>query len=64
MPELQPHQVLVQFGTDIPSEVQSYALLEFERTLREVSGLPCEVFLNTMRDQNKLRRLITVDDII
>ena len=64
MPDLQPHQVLVQFGADIPTEVQGYALLEFERTLREVSGLPCEVFLNTMRDQNKLRRLITIDDIV
>lgn len=59
-----PYHVQVRFGGGIPAEVQSYALLEFERCLREVSGMPCEVFLDTMRDQNKLRRLVTKDDLL
>ena len=60
---IKPHHVLVKFGEGVPSDLQGTVLLGMERSLRE-AGLPCEVFLETMRDQNKLRRLITKDDIL
>lgn len=58
------YHVLVRFGPGVPEAVQGPALLHFEQELRAQSGQPCEVFLDTMRDQNKLRRLITKDDLL
>lgn len=58
-----PNQALVIFGPGIAPEAKGPALLAFERALRE-QGADCEVFLETMRDQNKLRRDLTREDVI
>lgn len=58
-----PNQALVIFGPDVAPEAKGPALLAFERTLRE-HGADCEVFMETMRDQNKLRRKLEKDDVI
>jgi hypothetical protein len=57
------HQALVMFGPDVPSAAKGPALLAFERALRE-HGADCSVFMETMRDQNKLRRKLTREDVI
>ena len=64
MPELPKYHVLVRFGDGIPVSIQGPALMRLEQSLREWTKLPCEVFLETMRDQNKLRRLVTKDDLL
>lgn len=61
---LNPLHVLVQFGSDIPGAHKGAALLAFEKMLRETTALPVEVFLETMRDQNKLRRKLTKEDVV
>jgi hypothetical protein len=53
------YHVVVHFGGRIPADVQGRALMRFERELRELSGLPCEVFKETMGDDSKLRRAMT-----
>lgn len=58
-----PNQVIVIFGPNVKSEAKGPALLAFERTLRE-NGAECEVFMETMRDQNKLRRKLGKDDLV
>lgn len=58
-----PNQALVIFGPNVKPEAKGPALLAFERTLRE-HGAECEVFMETMRDQNKLRRQLTREDVI
>jgi hypothetical protein len=63
MRELPPDHVLVQFGSAIPSEVKGPALLLLEVYLRS-EGCKAEVFLETMRDQNKARRNLTREDVI
>lgn len=62
--KLPPNDVLVIFGAGIPSEVRGRALLALERFLRIECDTPAEVFLETMRDQNKLRRDLTREDVI
>lgn len=61
--EVPPNQALVIFGPDVKPEAKGPALLAFERALR-MSGADCAVFLGTMRDQNKLRRNLTREDVI
>jgi hypothetical protein len=61
--KLPPNHVLVIFGDGIPSEAKGPALLAFEVALRSY-GADAEVFLETMRDQNKLRRDLTREDVI
>lgn len=56
-------QALVIFGSEVKPEAKGPALLMFERTLR-MYGADCEVFMETMRDQNKLRRKLTREDVI
>lgn len=58
-----PNQALVIFGPDVKPEAKGPALLAFERALRS-GGADCEVFMETMRDQNKLRRKLTREDVI
>lgn len=59
--DLPPHHVIVRFGSAIPSTAQGAALLAFERSLRELSGVRCEVFKETMADDSKLRRSMTTE---
>lgn len=58
-----PNQALVLFGPNVAPEAKGPALLAFERALR-AHGADCEVFMETMRDQNKLRRKLTREDVI
>lgn len=56
-------QALVIFGPDVKPSAKGPALLAFERALR-LAGADCTVFMETMRDQNKLRRKLTREDVI
>ena len=58
-----PNQALVIFGPNVKPEAKGPALMAFERALI-ANGAECEVFMETMRDQNKLRRKLTREDVI
>lgn len=60
-PEQPSHHVLVKFGKSIPDAAQGEVLLAIEMMLR-TRGIEAEVFLETMRDQNVLRRKLTPQD--
>lgn len=55
------HHITVTFGLGISSYAQGCAMLAFELHLRELTGLPCEVFKATMQDDSKLRRSMTAE---
>ena len=64
MTALNPLHVKVDFGADIPHEIQGPALLEFERDLRrrtKAMGNPLwvEVFKDIKGDDSKLRMMMT-----
>ena len=55
-----PLHVVVRFGSDIPSDVQGSAMLQFERDLRaRMPGKWVEVFKENKGDDSKLRMLMT-----
>lgn len=56
---MNPLNVLVRFGDQIPSEAQGPALLAFEKALRHSTGLDCRVFKDRMGDDSKLRIMMT-----
>lgn len=64
MSELGQFHVEVKFGPGVPGAYKGAALLAFEKMLRDTTALPIEVFMASMRDQNKLRQKLTKDDII
>ncbi len=47
--------VTVQFDGDVPAQAQSKAMMDFERTLRILSGLDIRVFKDRMEDDSRLR---------
>lgn len=51
-------EVIVEFGSGIPSDAQGVVLLAMERSLREM-GIPAEVFKPTRADDSKLRSKMT-----
>jgi hypothetical protein len=57
---MKEHHVIIRFGNGIPSDAQGRAMLAMERMLREI-GLPAEVFKETMPDDSKLRRSMTLE---
>jgi hypothetical protein len=59
--DIPQYHVLVKFGSGIPDTQQGHLLLIMEQWLRDV-GIPAEVFLETMRDQNVLRRKLSEAD--
>lgn len=59
-----PNHVIVTFGDNIPPMARGPALLWLESYLRLNWKLDAEVFQETMRDQNKLRRDLTREDVI
>jgi hypothetical protein len=61
MPELPKYHVLLQFGSGIPSDAQGKAMLALEKHLRQLTGVPIEVFKETMGDDSKLRRSMTAE---
>ena len=59
MAELLPLHAQVRFGKEIPYDARNAALLEFERTLRRLTGLRIEVFQESRGDDSKLRAAMT-----
>ncbi len=64
MTTLAPLHVKVDFGPDIPHDIQGPALLQFERLLRQLSAccgdpLWIEVFKDIKGDDSKLRTMMT-----
>jgi hypothetical protein len=58
-----PLHVVVKFGSDIPSDVQGSAMLQFERDLRaRMPGKWVEVFKEAKSDDSKLRMLMTKEE--
>jgi hypothetical protein len=51
--------VLVRFDDGVPPEAQGVALLEFEKKLRQLTGMDCRVFKQKMGDDSKLRVMMT-----
>lgn len=60
MPQPKPLEVIVNFGKDIPGDLQGPALFKFELLLRSLApGLMIEVFKEHMHDDSKLRSVMT-----
>lgn len=57
--KLEPLHALVRFGADVPVQARNEAMLDFERTLRHLSGLRIEVFQEKRGDDSRLRALMT-----
>lgn len=64
MPIDRTHHVLVKLPPSITPMERGPLLMDMELWLRERTGKPCEVFLETMRDLNKLRRELKPGDHI
>lgn len=57
-----PLHVVVKFGSDVPSDVQGAAMLQFERDLRaRMPGKWVEVFKDNKGDDSKLRMAMTTE---
>lgn len=54
-----PLHVIVKFGKGIPIDAHGTAMMAFEKRLRDVTGIPCEVFKETKVDDSKLRSEMT-----
>lgn len=52
-----PVKVTVQME-GVPDDIQAKCLFDFERSLRERSGLDVRVFKDRMQDDSKLRRVM------
>ena len=50
-----PIRITVRFDGEVPDDVQAKCLFDFERNLRERTGLDCRVFKDRMADDSKLR---------
>ena len=59
MAEKHEFEIIMKFGRGIPGDVQAKLMFDLEKHLRETSGLPIEVFKETMADDSKLRRSMT-----
>lgn len=55
------YHAIVKFGPGVPGDAQGKAMLAFEKHLRDLTTLPCEVFKETMADDSKLRRSMTTE---
>ena len=56
--------ITVEFGPGFMGIDKGPFLLEMERVARRMLGVRAEVFMKTMRDQNKLRQKLTKEDVI
>ena len=54
-----PLHVIVKFGSDVPIDARNEALLDFEKRLRQLSGVRAEVFQDKVGDDSRLRSLMT-----
>ena len=57
---MNPLHIIVKFGEGIQGEAQGKLLLAWEKLGRELSGLRVELFKETMQDDSKLRRSMTL----
>lgn len=51
-------RAVVRFDDGVPDDVQSKALFDFERALRECSGADVRVYKERMADDSALRRVV------
>lgn len=58
---MRANEVMVDFGKNVPPDLQGAVLLQMERTLRE-RGVEAEVFKKTMADDSKLRLRMTTEE--
>lgn len=58
------HYIKLQFEKGFQGIDTGPFLLEVERLARKMLGVRAEVFLETMRDQNKARQKLTSKDVI
>lgn len=56
------YEIIMKFGRGIHGTLQAKLMFDLEKHLRETSGLPIEVFKETMADDSKLRRLMTTEE--
>jgi hypothetical protein len=58
------YPINIRFGDNFHGVDKGPFLLELERLARRMLGVRAEVFMDTMRDQNKPRQKLTKDDKI
>ncbi len=59
MVEIPALHALIRFGADVPVAARNAAMLDFERTLRRLTGLRIEVFQEKRGDDSKPRAAMT-----
>ena len=53
------YEIIMKFGPKIKGSLQAKLMFDLEKHLRESTGLPIEIFKETMEDDSKLRRSMT-----
>ena len=61
MVELPSLHAQIRFGSEIPVDARNQAMLDFERTLRRLTGKRIEVFQERRGDDSKLRAVMTTE---
>lgn len=61
MDEIPALHALIRFGKEIPVAARNAAMLDFERTLRRLTGLRIEVFQEKRGDDSRLRAAMTTE---
>jgi hypothetical protein len=56
------YEIIMKFGPKIKGSLQAKLMFDLEKYLRESTGLPIEVFKETMADDSKLRNLMTEEE--
>jgi len=56
------YEIIMRFGRGIDGTMQSKLMFDLEIHLRKSTGLPIEVFKDTMPDDSKLRRSMTPEE--
>jgi hypothetical protein len=56
------YEIIMKFGPKIMGSLQAKLMFDLEKNLRETTGLPIEVFKETMADDSKLRNLMTEEE--
>jgi hypothetical protein len=57
--EVNPLHAIIKFGADVPVQARNEAMLDFERTLRRLTGLRIEVFQEKRGDDSRPRAAMT-----
>lgn len=59
MPTSPTLHIIVKFGAEVTSEEQGRLLFAWEQQAREMTGKRLELFKETMKDDSKLRVMMT-----